>query len=98
MSRPRNSTPTYRYHKQSGQAVCDFYDPATGRKRCVSLGRWNSPESRQEHARVCAEVAAGRPAVGNDLSTNELLALFLEHAETHYRRPDGTTTSDTKLR
>lgn len=94
MSRSRNSTPTYRFHRQSGQAVCDFYDPAIGRKRCVSLGRWNSPESRREHARVCAEVAAGRPAGGTDLSTNELLALFLRHAETHYRRPDGTHTSE----
>ena len=27
MSRRRNSTPTYRFHKQSGQAVCDFYGP-----------------------------------------------------------------------
>ncbi len=97
MPRQRNSTPTYRLHKQSGQAVSDFYDPLTGAKRCVSLGRYNSPESKQEHARIVAEVAAGRPAGPTaGLSLNELFVAFLRHAEEHYRRPDGTSTNELK--
>jgi integrase len=93
--RQRNSTPTYRLHKPSGQAVCDFYDPVSGAKRCVSLGRWQSPESKLEHSRIVAEVAAGRSAgPASGLSLNELFVAFLTHAEGHYRRPDGTSTNE----
>jgi integrase len=93
--RQRSSVPTYRLHKQSGQAVSDFYDPVTGQKRMVSLGRYNSPESKQEHARIVAEVAAGRPAGPTaGLSVNELVLAFLRHADGHYRRPDGTSTDE----
>ncbi len=94
MPRQRSSIPTYRLHKQSGQAVSDFYDSA-GKKRCVSLGRWQSPESKQAHARIVAEVAAGRtPGPTAGLSLNELFVAFLRHAEEHYRRPDGTQTNE----
>lgn len=95
MPRQRSSTPTYRFHKQSGQAVCDFYDPVTGVKRCVSLGKWQSPESKLAHARIVAEVAAGRPAGASaGLTLNEMFVAFLKHAEEHYRRPDGTRTNE----
>lgn len=94
MPRQRSSIPTYRLHKQSGQAVSDFYD-AAGKKRCVSLGRWQSPESKQAHARIVAEVAAGRtPGPTAGLSLNELFVALLKHAEQHYRRPDGTQTNE----
>jgi integrase len=94
MPRKRSSIPTYRFHKQSGQAVADFYDPLTGRKRTVSLGRYDSPASRLEHARLCAEVAAGRtaPAAASP-SVNELLAGYLAHATTYYVK-DGKTTDE----
>jgi integrase len=94
MSRRRNLIPTYRIHKQSGHAVSDFYDPLTGRKRTVSLGKGDSPESRREHARLVAEVAVGAPAGGRrgGLTVAELLLAFLRHAEGHYRRADGTPT------
>lgn len=95
MPRQRSSVPTYRFHKQSGQAVCDFCDPATGVKRCVSLGKWQSPESKLEHARLVAEVAAGRtsdPTAG--VTVNELFVAFLKHPEQHYRWPDGTSTNE----
>ena len=93
---PQNKiqTPTYRHHRPTGRAMCDFYDPLTGRKRTVSLGKWQSPESRQEHARVCAEAAVGRPPAGSGLTVAELLLAFLKHAETHYRRADGTPTDE----
>jgi integrase len=92
--RKRNPIPSYRFHKQSGQAVSDFYDPLTGRKRCVSLGKWDSPESRREHARIVAEVAIGRPTSTTGLTVNELMLAFLRFAATHYRKPDGTPTSE----
>lgn len=84
MPRPRNATPTYRYHSQSGQAVSDFYDPLTGKKRCVSLGKWNSPESRKEHARVVAEVANGRSAQPGRLTVAEVCLAYLKFAATYY--------------
>jgi hypothetical protein len=74
--------------------LCDFYDPLTGRKRTLSLGKWQSPESRREHARICAEAAVGRPATRSGITVAELLLAFLEHAETHYRRADGTSTDE----
>jgi integrase len=92
--RQRIQSPTYRFHKQSGQAVCDYYDPLTGRKRTVSLGKWQSRESRQAHARIVAEAAVGRPVVRDTLTLSELMLAFLRHAEQHYRRPDGSNTDE----
>ena len=93
MSRRRNSTPTYRFHKQSGQAVCDFYDPLTGVKRTVSLGTFESPESRKEHARICAEVAGGRSGHSSGLSMNELMLAYLNFANGYYVK-DGRKTDE----
>ena len=53
MARPRNPVPTYRRHKASGQA----FVRVDGRN--VYLGRYDSPESKREYERVCAEVRAG---------------------------------------
>lgn len=94
MPRPRKSVPSYRLHKPSGHAYSDFTDPLTGRRRSVCLGPWDSPESRAEHARLCAEIAAGQPTPAAGLTVNELLLVFLRHAEQHYRRADGTNTDE----
>jgi hypothetical protein len=40
MPRPRNHVPTYRLHKQSGQAI-----NTNGTRREILLGRYGSPES-----------------------------------------------------
>jgi integrase len=64
------------------------------------LGKYGSPESRAEYARVIAEWEAhGRrlvtPAVQTgDLTVAELVTRFWPHAEQHYRRPDGSTTNE----
>jgi integrase len=93
--------PSYRHHKQSGQAIVTLPDGAGGR-RDVLLGPYDTPESRTEYARVIGEwEARGRrlfddAAEPKGLSVNELLVAFLEHAERHYRRPDGTLTSEVK--
>ena len=90
--------PTYRLHKQSGQAVVTLTDGLGG--RCdVLLGRHGTPESRAEYARVIAEwEASGRQLkVAREacsLSINEVVLAFWKHAEQHYRDVDGEPTSE----
>ena len=62
MPRPKNTFPTYRLHKQSGQAVTTVRLP-DGRRRDVLLGRYQSPESKAEYQRVLAELSAAPEAV-----------------------------------
>ena len=90
----RTRSPAYRLHKPSGQAVVtldgrDFY-----------LGRHGAPESRAEYDRLIAEWLANGRSLPNrkdesaDLTVSELILLFWKHVETHYRRSDGTQTSE----
>lgn len=91
----KNSTPSYRLHKPTGQAVVrlngrDFY-----------LGRHGTPESRAEYDRLISEwLSSGRrflppgDAAGNDLTVAELALAFLAWADGYYRkagRPTGET-------
>ena len=90
-----NSVPAYRFHKATGQAVVTVRT-ATGR-RDVYLGPYNSPESKTAYARVLAERTATvptTPADRQDLTVDEMLLPFLEYADRHYRRPDGTATTE----
>jgi integrase len=89
--------PSYRYHKASRQAVVVL----DGRSHY--LGAWDTTESRAEYDRLIAEYLAGRrrrtlagpgrpgPAP-SDLTVNELILAFLDHAVVHYRAPDGRPT------
>jgi integrase len=85
--RSHSSVPSYRLHKQSGQAVTTLTD-GLGTRRDVLLGRHRSKESRLEYARVISEWEAnGRrpaPTPGADLTVAEVLAAFWRHAEKHY--------------
>lgn len=89
--------PSYRRHKQSGQAVVTLNDPV-GRRRDVLLGPYGSPESKAEYARVIGEWQAshrGLPGPApSDITVNEILIRFWEHVEEHYRNPDGTPTTE----
>lgn len=92
MPRPRNAVPQPRQHK--GRAVLDIYE--NGHRRTRTLGAWGSPEADAEYKRFLAEFATGqtdRPT-GPDVTVNEVLLAFLKHADQHYRRPDGTPTSE----
>ena len=99
MPRPSNPIPSYSHHKPTGQAYVRIPDGAGGR-RTVYLGKYDSPESRAEYARIVAEsasspAAAVRPlADPAALTMNELLLAYLTFAERHYRRPDGTATNE----
>jgi integrase len=96
--RPR-SVPTYRHHKQSGQAIVTLTDDC-GNRRDVLLGKHGSRASREEYGRVIGEwEAAGRcppqPAgTAAVLTVNELLLRFFEHARQHYRHADGRPTGE----
>jgi integrase len=98
--RRSTSVPKYRKHKQSGQAIVTLVDAVSGRRRDVLLGKFGTAASRADYGRAISEwEAAGRRLAGAgpaplDITINELLVRFLEHAETHYRRPDGTPTEE----
>src|SRR5262245_47026302 len=102
MARTRRGTPpSYRRHS-SGQACVTVRDH-NGRRREILLGKWNSPESKAEYARIISALAAhqGRLALQQqqssafgDLTVNELILAFWQHAEQHYRHPDGKPTGE----
>jgi integrase len=91
--------PSYRHHKQSGQAVVTLTD-RSGCRRDILLGKYGSASSRQEYARAIAEwetaghrLLHSRPA-GVTLSINELVSAFWDYAEQHYRLPDGKPSNE----
>jgi hypothetical protein len=55
MSRRSFSPPSYRLHRQSGQAIVTLRDCVTGRRRDILLGKHGTTESRKEYARIIAE-------------------------------------------
>src|SRR5688500_13320134 len=99
MTRRAKSVPSYRLHKQSGQAVVTLPD-GLGNRRDVLLGPHGSPGSHAEYARAVAEWQANgnrppaTPDRRRDLTVNELVVHFLDHAEQHYRHPDGQPTGE----
>jgi integrase len=97
MAQPRHPVPSYRRHKQSGQAVVTLRG-LDGKRRDVLLGPWNSLESRQEYARLISEIKAAPAAAisaastPSDATIDEILVPYLKHADQYYRHPDGTQT------
>ena len=91
--------PSYRHHRQSGQAIVTLVDPS-GRRKDVLLGRFGSSDSRLEYARVIAEWEAGSRCFAlslqslSDLTVNKLRLRFWPHVEEQYRQPDGTPTCE----
>lgn len=101
MSRPKNTVPAYKHHKPTNTARC-WIDG-----RWVSLGRFNSPESRDEYARILDTHRGRGPqpitpsvapivssAVARDVTVAEVYRDFWRFAEQHYRRADGTRTNE----
>jgi integrase len=91
MPRPKNPAPAYKHHKPTNTARC-WVNGAW-----VSLGKFNSPESLQAHARICAEMASApalslvhTPATANSiLSVNELLLAYLKWIEKNRPTSEG---------
>jgi len=95
MSR-RSAVPSYRLHKATGQAVVTLSD-GCGNRKDVYLGRFGTPESRAEYARVLAEWEANsrRVVPGTSLTINELVAAYWKHATVYYRHvADGKPTKE----
>jgi integrase len=86
-----NKNPSYRLHRQSGQAV------VTLNGRDILLGKYGTAASRNEYNRRIGEwIQNGRqPAVAAaDLSINELIGRYKSHVESYYRHPDGSPTGE----
>jgi integrase len=93
--------PKYRCYRPKGLAVVRLDG------RDIYLGKFGSPESQEKYRRVIAEwLTRGVPSTPprghaspseghTPLSVNEvILAFWTRHAETHYRRVDGTPTGE----
>lgn len=100
MSNRVRKDPSYRLHKQSGQAIVTLPDGLGGR-RDVLLGAYDSKESWDQFYRVLAEWRAnGRrlrqtaSSPETHLTVGQLILAFWPHAEMHYRRTDGTPTNE----
>src|SRR5262245_61715983 len=98
MPRRPNPVPQYLLHRKSGQARIVLRD-ATGHRRHMLLGKYGSPESKAEYARLVEEcrlrsTAPAEAPRAADLTENELVLAFIKHAEWHYRGPDGRPTSE----
>jgi integrase len=86
-----NRVPSYRRHKQSGQAI------VTLDGRDILLGPHGTGASKAEYRRRVAEwIANGRRLRKDEsnLTVAELIAVFKDHAEKYYRKTDGTPTSE----
>ena len=94
MPKLNNRLPKYRLHRRSGQAIVTI-----GGKDHY-LGLHGADDSKAQYDRLIAQwLSDGRrtcepvqPQV--DLSINRLILAFWEHAQTYYRKPDGTLTSE----
>jgi hypothetical protein len=92
--------PSYRRHRQSGQAIVTLPD-GFGNRRDVLLGKYGTAESRKEYARVISEwEAAGQrlppksaESSAPDLTINELCLAYWRHVEAYYVK-DGRPTSE----
>ena len=99
MSAPSFRTPSYRHHNPSGQAV------VTLNGRDIYLGRYNTPESRSEYARLIAEwLTNGRRATGqiaqaaSDLTVNELALAYVRHVDSYYAKSGRSSSEPRNIR
>lgn len=88
----KGAPPTYRRHKASGQAIVTINDDD------IYLGKYDSPESKAEYARLIAEYAltgaVSREVVETeDQQVVQVLAAFWRFAQTWYRK-DGELTNE----
>jgi len=61
------------------------------------LGKYNSRRSRQKYHQLLAEWSETgnvMPAKKDEITIIELIHRFWTHANKHYRKPDGTPTSE----
>ena len=98
MPRQRNPIPSYLLHNQTGRARAVWTDSTGQRRHQMLEGAYNSPESRSAFAALLLELQtaphrAQSPA-REGITLAELLLAYFDHAERHYRGPDGVPTSE----
>jgi len=92
MAKKSGSPPTYRRQKVNSGIDRAFVE-IDGRRQY--LGRYDTDESRERYRELVAQWATGvdtAPVDDGSITVVELVARYVEHAETYYRRPDGTPT------
>ncbi|MBN9524286.1 tyrosine-type recombinase/integrase [bacterium] len=97
MPRFRNPLPSYLPHKQSGRARAVWTDTTGGRHFRLLPGPFDSAESRAAFARLVLELdvaPTAAPPSPDGITVAELLLAFMEHADCHYRDPEGKPTSE----
>lgn len=92
--RPHPHVPKYRHYKPKHLGLV-----VIGGKQYY-LGRYGSPESLAEYNRLIQQHLTGSPAPAvsqtppTDPTVNDLILAFSRHAESHYRKPDGSPTGE----
>jgi integrase len=88
-----------KYRNKDGRAVVTLPD-ASGRRVDHLLGEYGTDESKAEYSRVVKEWQTNNRRIvahNSDITIAELLADFVDHAEQHYRHPDGTPTGEADI-
>lgn len=94
MSARREPTPSYLLHEQSGRGRAVWTDATGTRQQKLLPGNYDSQESRTAFARLQLEIALSVRSGG--VSVNEVSLASIEHAEQHYRAPDGLAADEVR--
>lgn len=95
MPRPTNPVPTLQRHKATNQAVVKVR-LSTGATKDLYLGKFNSPVSKSEYARVLAVLAANGgvyPSADDNVTVSMAIASYSKWATGHYVNPDGSASA-----
>ena len=96
-------------HAQAQRQPSPFVPPAQVERTSHRHAQWprlpprqaRSAPSKAEYRRLTGEWRASKGApisnAGCDLSVSELVLAFCRHAQSYYRRPDGTQTSEVSI-
>jgi hypothetical protein len=81
--------PSYRLHRQSGQAVVPLTDAVTGQRKDHLLGKYNSAASKEEYRRLVVDWQAHdcrlpEAAQAADVTIAELIARYWQFVEAYY--------------
>lgn len=98
MPRPRKDIPSYRLHSPSGSAVVTLLDSVTGERRVVTLGRYNSPESKRLYDETITRwIANGRRLDGitsEGISNSEVLLAYIQVNQGRHEKGDRKASSE----